>query len=369
MNFLKLSALALCLTLTLAQAQTFKPEDLPVRIDDNIEQVQALMKTTAEPKPYESTINPGGLRFPFNSKGIYVFFDKLGKVTIIRLEKPFVGTINGVQFGDTEDLIKSKMGEPVRKTNNSTGLELLYYKYDDGSRLEFELSAEKQLQTMFVRRVSSSRSNTTSVQTTGTNNTPTEAKQAKNIPAKDDSNDKALEVMSILLVGVGPGAFRTYQATGYISTVANMDALKLLKDAGTRLRSIRFENDPDKRNKLWCRGSFPVYGPNKTAFSPLLEAAFNLDLIAAEILNTNLPKISAKLDEFDFSSFGEGKWMIQATFSAEGKPALTLRNEYPFTLAMMAASSCENVNRAMPLAIGAFLLSAFQNPKFIELNK
>jgi hypothetical protein len=363
-----LFAIGVCTVLTATLAQTFKAEDLPVRVDDTIAQVQSAMQISDEPKPYESVINPDGLRLPIANKGIYVFFDKLGKVTIIRLEKKFVGAINQVMFGDTEDMIKSKMGDPVKKTVTSNGLDILHYTYDAFSTLEFELGATKQLQTMYVRRVSKNRTNTTSVQKMGTNNAPAD-KQTRNAQAKEDSNDKALEVLSLLFVGGGPNAYRTYQASGYLSTVANMDALKDLKDAGIRLRAIRFENDPEKRNKLWCRGSFPVYGPNRTAFSPLLEAAFNMDLIASEVLNPNLPKIIAKLDEFDFSSFGEGKWIIQATFSAEGKSPLTLRHEYPFTLAMMAASACENVNRAMPLAIGSFLLSVFKNPQFLELNK
>lgn len=369
MNTFKKSLLLIALVVSSAQAQIFSIDSLPIKINDTIAQVQTAMGTSFEPKPYESTINPNGTRLPFDERGIYVFFDQTGKVAIIRLEKKFTGKIADAGLGDNNVSLINKLGAPTQKNTASTGVEYFYYKYDENSRLQFELDLAKNVKTIFIRR------NLLNSNNNNKNNNPSSSiTTGQTKAAKTADSDEALRVGINAILGMGfpennPYAFRTYQASGYFSSAANIAYLKQLLQNNNTFRKIEFIKDPDNRNKLWCRASFPVYGPNKTAFSPLLEAAFNLDLINSGAISNKPEILHARLDEIDFSSVGQGKWTIQITFLPSGKTPLTIREDFGFTLSLSAASACADVNNAMPKAIESFLYKTYQNPSYLEINK
>lgn len=164
-------------------------------------------------------------------------------------------------------------------------------------------------------------------------------------------------------------AFRTYVATGYTVSEKNVAFLRELKEKLGTPRLVTFDIAKNNSNMLLCRGSFPVYAPNKTPFATLVEAAVNMELVAAELATPEAPRIQASLNEFDFSSsmFSGGKWSINATFNAEGTPPLTVKNTYEYPVSYGAAEGCNKVMKALPAGIEAFLFKFYSDPAFLEL--
>lgn len=162
-------------------------------------------------------------------------------------------------------------------------------------------------------------------------------------------------------------SFRTYMATGYTPSEKNVAFLKGLKERIGSPKLLAFDAAKNNRNMLLCRASFPVYGPNKTPFASLVEAAANMELVAAGIATPEAPRIQASLDEFDFSSFGGGRWNIDATLAADGRPPLTVSSVYEYPVSAGAVNACADVMNALPAGIEAFLLKLYSDPGFIEV--
>ncbi|APW42109.1 hypothetical protein RS694_05895 [Rhodoferax saidenbachensis] len=162
-------------------------------------------------------------------------------------------------------------------------------------------------------------------------------------------------------------AFRVYVATGYKPSEKNIEFLKSLKEKIPEMQLVTFDAAKDNRNMLLCRGSFPVYGPNKTPFSSLMEAALNMELVASGVTNENSARIQATLDEFDFSSFGGGAWKMSATFSAPGKASFSVKNEYTFPVSFKAVTGCGEIMKAMETGIESFLSKVYSTPGFVAL--
>ena len=162
-------------------------------------------------------------------------------------------------------------------------------------------------------------------------------------------------------------AFRIYIATGYTPSERNMERLKELKVNATVPRLVTFDTSKNNKSMLLCRGSFPVYGPNKTPFASLIEAALNLELTGSGLSTPDAPRIQATLDEFDFSSFGGGKWKISATFSVEGKAPVVVKQEYNYPVSAGAVGGCGDVMSALVPGIESFLLKLYSDPRFLDL--
>ncbi len=185
------------------------------------------------------------------------------------------------------------------------------------------------------------------------------------IPAFAEENSLILVNNGRSIIAV-PG-FRTYVATGYVLSEKNLEAIRGLSSKTTPLKLITFDAKQNNNNVLMFRGSFPVYGPNKTPFASLLEAAIDMELVASGAAPPDAPRINATLDEFDFSSFGTGKWTISATFSAEGKAPLTVKNEYSYPISARAVTACADVTNALVGGIEAFLSKVYADPRFKEI--
>jgi hypothetical protein len=189
---------------------------------------------------------------------------------------------------------------------------------------------------------------------------------ALSIPLVASAADNSMLILSGDRSLAIPG-FRTYIATGYIPSEKNVEFLKTLKEKTTSLKLISFDQTNNNKNMLVCRASYPVYGPNKTPFASLIEAAVNMELVASGLSAPEAPRIQASLDDFDFSSFGTGKWSIDATFATDGKAPLVIKNQYTFPVSAGAVSGCGDVMNAMVAGIESFLLRLYSDPGFIEL--
>lgn len=164
-------------------------------------------------------------------------------------------------------------------------------------------------------------------------------------------------------------AFRTYMASGYTPSERNIDALKGLQAEPGSLRLLAFDTAKNNSNLLMCRMSYPVYGPNKTPFASLVEAAANMELVQAGLAAQDAPKVTATLDEFDFSSFGTGKWKIQVTLKPEGREPRTVRHEYSYPVNAGAAAGCTDVTNALVLGLESFLDAMYRDARFVESMK
>ena len=163
-----------------------------------------------------------------------------------------------------------------------------------------------------------------------------------------------------------PG-FRTYVASGYVPSEQNISFLKEMKDTAAGLRLITFDTSRNNVAMLMCRLSFPVYGPGKTPFASLLEAAANLELAESGLAVPDGPRVQATLEEFDFSSFGGGKWSIRATLTVPGKEPLTVWSVHSYPVSGGAVAGCTDVTKAMVPAIESFLHALYADVRFREL--
>jgi hypothetical protein len=154
-----------------------------------------------------------------------------------------------------------------------------------------------------------------------------------------------------------PG-FRTYMASGYVPSAQNVIFLREIKAKASGLRLVAFDTSKNNAAMLMCRMSFPVYGPKKTPFASLLEAAMNLELAESGLASPVVPRVQALLEEFDFSSFGGGKWTMRVTFTLPGKEPLTINHVHSYAVSPSAAAGCKDVTNAMVPAIES-LLDAF----------
>ena len=163
-----------------------------------------------------------------------------------------------------------------------------------------------------------------------------------------------------------PG-FRTYIASGYVPSAQNIIFLKEIKDKASGLRLVAFDLSKNNAAMLMCRMSYPVYGPKKTPFASLLEAAMNLELGESGLVTPDLPRLQGVVDEFDFSSVGGGKWVMRVTFSLAGKEPLTIGHVHSFSISGSAGSACKDVTDAMVPAVELLLGAFYSDPRFLEL--
>lgn len=161
-------------------------------------------------------------------------------------------------------------------------------------------------------------------------------------------------------------SFRIYMASGYAPSPKNIESLKASSLAPGSLRLVSFDPAKNNKNLLLCRVSFPVYGPNKTPFASLIEAGLNLELAESGLALPDAPRVQATLDEFDFASFGTGKWIIGATFAIDGKPPLVIKNEYTYPVSGGAANGCGDVMKALSAGVESFLQKLYADPRFVE---
>ena len=163
-----------------------------------------------------------------------------------------------------------------------------------------------------------------------------------------------------------PG-FRTYVASGYAPSESNIALIRQASAEAAGLRLISFDTSKNNAALLMCRMSYQVYGPAKTPFAALLEAAVNLELAGSGLAMPDAPRVQATLDEFDFGSFGGGKWTLRATLKAPGREPLTIQHVHTYPVSAGAVAGCNDVTNAMVPAIESFLHALYADARFVEL--
>jgi hypothetical protein len=164
-----------------------------------------------------------------------------------------------------------------------------------------------------------------------------------------------------------PG-YRTYTADIYSPAEKNIELLNELKKTTTPIKISAFTATTPGISKLVCRASYPVNTPDKIAFESFIEGALRTEFSQTGLGTEDAPRqIQAHLDEFDFSSFGTGKWTIKATFTTEGKEPVVIKHEYTYPLSFAAGKACGDVTNALVPAVQSFLFAAYSDPHFVRL--
>lgn len=135
----------------------FRPLD--IKIGDSVAAVKAVLKTDLAPKMMERNpalppnvpdMNAGKSVLHLATKGIWVFFDQVGKVYTIRLDAPFAGDVKGIRLGDDLAKLTSTLGNPLTNPYPAFG-RMLAYKYvlDDVRHVIYDLGDAK-VQYIFI---------------------------------------------------------------------------------------------------------------------------------------------------------------------------------------------------------------------------
>ncbi len=167
-------------------------------------------------------------------------------------------------------------------------------------------------------------------------------------------------------------AYEVYKASGYATSARNVEKLKELKPKASPFRGVTFVKSSSWMDHFLCRGSFPVYLPNKMTPSAYTEAALNLELAESGLVVEGVGRvIHAKLDDFDFSTsgVGPGKWRLEATFSTDGGQAFSVKTEHEFSSDGSAIDVCRRVTMALEYAFTDFLYTIYADPRFLEMIK
>lgn len=88
----------------------------PINIGDSVVKVKEYFQITEEPASADKAFPLApNYTYHFSAYGIYIFFDSSKRVTRLRFEPPFAGTIDGVSVGDSKEKVLSLKGEPAKR--------------------------------------------------------------------------------------------------------------------------------------------------------------------------------------------------------------------------------------------------------------
>jgi len=111
-----------------------------------------------------------------------------------------------------------------------------------------------------------------------------------------------------------------------------------------------------------------MYAPAQIPYAAYISGAMRQEFVTAGLSEQEDGiEIKGRLDFINFESFGTGKWIIAATFSAPGKDAVTIRHEIEFPVSFLASSACATVLNKLQPAMREFLFAAYSDEKFQEL--
>ena len=162
--------------------------------------------------------------------------------------------------------------------------------------------------------------------------------------------------------------FRSYFAGEYVAPEKNLAVLREIKPRVSAIRIADFTADDPDMNTLVCRMSWPIYAPAKLPYAMFLAGAMR-DELAREglyVANDGI-EITGHLDSINFESFGTGKWIIAATFSAAGKDPVTVKHETTFPVSFAASGACVQVRDKLVPAMQEFLFAVYSDPQFQAL--
>ncbi|HEX2585751.1 MAG TPA: hypothetical protein VHL14_11495, partial [Steroidobacteraceae bacterium] len=88
-------------------------DDLNISIGDSIETVQSELHTNMVPEQSQSATVDGASSIRLRDRGIWIFFDKQGKVYTIRVDRPYSDSIDKIAIGDSQMDVLNILGRPA----------------------------------------------------------------------------------------------------------------------------------------------------------------------------------------------------------------------------------------------------------------
>ena len=85
-----------------------------ISVGDSVQAVQKALETDAAPNPTASLITRNETAIGVPARGVRVFFNESGTVTVIRLDAPFRGNVEGARIGASRDELLKRLGEPFK---------------------------------------------------------------------------------------------------------------------------------------------------------------------------------------------------------------------------------------------------------------
>ncbi len=83
-----------------------------LKTGDSVQTVQGQLRTAIGPQP--SGLTPGSTVITLQARGILVFFDEFDKVHAVRFIAPFAGRIGGAKIGESRQVLRGTLGDPVK---------------------------------------------------------------------------------------------------------------------------------------------------------------------------------------------------------------------------------------------------------------
>ena len=176
-------------------------------------------------------------------------------------------------------------------------------------------------------------------------------------------NMRILSFVVLCLVAAGCA----HVAPRYSASATNVEEIKRVAGNFTSKVAVgNFTADKDVPKSIMCRGEGPVSAPDEKTFEQFIKDALVEELRLAEVLDeTSDRNLAATLNAIDFSSaMSGGSWSIHMTFSAKQVEPFTISIDYPFASSFMAATACEQVAQAFPLATQKLISKLIKHPSF-----
>lgn len=158
-------------------------------------------------------------------------------------------------------------------------------------------------------------------------------------------------------------AFRTYFANEYKLSERNVAFLKSISaKMGPFHLSIGSSQTTDVR---YCRASYPIYMPGKVTYESFLAEAMKAEMAEAGMITEAVgAPVVMSITTMDFTSFGTGKWSIEAMVSTQGDNNLVIKHEVEFPVSLEAGAACGQVARALVSTMQEFFYLIYSSAVF-----
>lgn len=160
-------------------------------------------------------------------------------------------------------------------------------------------------------------------------------------------------------------AFRTYGSGSYRPAERNIELLNEMKAAWRRFKIVGVSATAPGENFRLCRGSFPVYSLEKKPYEYALADALARELHSVDLYGgSEAIPIAMELNVFDFSTIGNGKWTIEATFTIANEAPIKITHSFPFPIGLRSGQACSDASFAQHRALQEFLYVLYTDPRF-----
>lgn len=129
--------------------QELAAQGLRVSVGDTLAKVREVLAIPVEPRPFQSASPESATMFRLPTKGMWLFFNRAGNVSMIRLDAPFAGEIGGVRIKDRREALLRARGEPLNQWEIGDDKALLYA-LDEHTSVRYDIDKAGAVETIFL---------------------------------------------------------------------------------------------------------------------------------------------------------------------------------------------------------------------------